>query len=135
MECAVCIRDWNSSDCIPKMLSCGHSFCETCLNDIFKTRANSRGMAEIPCPNCSMVHRFKDQGELLKLTKNFALISLAEAQQFVGTQPQSKKPAEDAPQTRSSVIVSDDARKLESSDEEEMEPALCYKQACKTHNG
>ena len=78
MECAVCIRDWNSTDCVPKMLSCGHSFCDSCLTDLFKARSNGRGGADIPCPNCAVQHKFTNVQELNKLTKNFALIQLAE---------------------------------------------------------
>jgi len=79
MECAVCIRDWNSADCVPKMLSCGHSFCDTCLHDLFKARSDGTGGAAIPCPNCAIVHKFETEADIGKLTKNFALISLAEA--------------------------------------------------------
>lgn len=78
MECAVCIRDWNSSSCIPKMLSCGHSFCESCLSDLYKTRSGGKVNADVPCPNCLVIHKFNHVSELGKLTKNFALIQLAE---------------------------------------------------------
>jgi preprotein translocase subunit SecA len=83
MECAVCLHDWSSTDCIPKMLSCGHSYCEGCLGLMFKAKLDKAGGAEITCPNCQAVHKFKDQAELKKLTKNFALISLASHQNLM----------------------------------------------------
>ena len=50
---------------------------------MFKAKLDKAGGAEITCPNCQALHKFKDQGELKKLTKNFALISLASHQNLM----------------------------------------------------
>lgn len=30
-ECMICYKNYNSTDCIPKILGCGHSFCFNCI--------------------------------------------------------------------------------------------------------
>jgi len=74
MECNVCLNEWDSDKTVPKMLPCGHSFCQDCLHLFFKKSNQS-----IACPTCLVVHDVKgaaNAGELFQ--KNFALIALAE---------------------------------------------------------
>ena len=80
MECAVCLRDWNSTECIPRMLPCGHSFCETCLGGLYKL--SGEGISGImTCPSCQKEHNFNSKEDLSNLVKNFALIQMSDMQQ------------------------------------------------------
>lgn len=84
----MCLIDWHSQKCVPKMLFCGHSFCESCLADLFKpTRNGSPGTLQ--CPTCMVSHTFKRKEELKNLIRNFTLISLAEGGQNKAPIPQS----------------------------------------------
>jgi len=70
MECTICLRYWNQGDCIPKSLPCGHSFCTTCLEDLF----NSKKIGVL-CPICNVQHKMT-LSELQSLPKNFSLLAL-----------------------------------------------------------
>ena len=72
MECPVCLIEWSSESCVPRMLNCGHTFCEKCLRDLYN--ANS-----ITCPNCMHSHPFASVQDVDKLIKNYTLLSLASA--------------------------------------------------------
>ena len=46
LECAICLQTFTA----PKKLQCDHTFCETCLHDLF----NARGQpGNLTCPTCS----------------------------------------------------------------------------------
>ena len=77
MECAVCLRDWNSTECVPRMLPCGHSFCETCLSGLYKL--SGEGISGIlTCPSCNKELNFNSKEDLSNLAKNFSLIQMGE---------------------------------------------------------
>ena len=78
MECAVCLRDWDSTECIPRMLSCGHSFCEQCLDGLYKMPGGEGISGIVTCPSCNKEHKFNSKEELSNLVKNFALIQMGE---------------------------------------------------------
>jgi hypothetical protein len=60
------------------MLNCGHSFCETCLEGIFK-RDQKVTPGLLVCPVCLIEHSIPNGQEgLSKLVKNFTLLSLIE---------------------------------------------------------
>ena len=46
-ECPVCFEPYND----PRLLTCGHQFCEGCLKDVIKQQPH----AKIPCPVCREV--------------------------------------------------------------------------------
>mmetsp|Transcript_45516 Transcript_45516/g.61767 ORF Transcript_45516/g.61767 Transcript_45516/m.61767 type:complete len:127 (+) Transcript_45516:30-410(+) len=73
MECNVCLNEWNSETCIPRMLNCGHSFCELCLEGLFKPSQKS-----ISCATCLQNHELESKEAIGQLVKNFTLISLVE---------------------------------------------------------
>ena len=80
MECAVCLREWNSQTCIPRMLPCGHSFCEECLDGVYKQ--SGEGISGVlTCPSCNQEHKFNSKDDLRKLVKNFALLQMSDLQQ------------------------------------------------------
>ena len=60
------------------MLNCGHSFCEQCLELLFKS-GQVATPGNLTCPSCLTVHPFPlGIADLKKLIKNFTLLSLAE---------------------------------------------------------
>ncbi|XP_063960424.1 uncharacterized protein LOC129268484 [Lytechinus pictus] len=68
-ECPVCLSTFND----PKILSCSHTFCKTCLDNLLECHGN----CQIRCPVCRAVTQVpnKDVG---KLQVNLALKSLIE---------------------------------------------------------
>ena len=61
------------------MLNCGHSFCEGCLELLFKAGLIATPGA-LTCPSCLVVHPFPSGlPDLKKLIKNFTLLSIVEA--------------------------------------------------------
>lgn len=74
MECNVCLNEWDADQIIPKMLPCGHSFCEDCLYLLFKAQDKS-----IACPTCLVAHNVESKKQIeTTFMKNFGLIALAE---------------------------------------------------------
>ncbi|CAI2387044.1 unnamed protein product [Moneuplotes crassus] len=71
-ECPVCMLDWCSQSCIPKMLMCGHSYCENCLKLLFQ---EVEGSGIVQCPTCMQEHKFASKEEMeQKVATNFSLI-------------------------------------------------------------
>ena len=69
LGCAVCMQDFNDSDCVPRNLSCGHSSCTQCL-----TKMTNRG--SVACPVCREVTHLPSGGASA-LPKNFTLMFTA----------------------------------------------------------
>nr|XP_054761611.1 LOW QUALITY PROTEIN: tripartite motif-containing protein 45-like [Lytechinus pictus] len=68
-ECPVCLSTFND----PKILSCSHTFCKTCLDNLLECQGN----CQIRCPVCRAVTQVPNQ-DVGKLQVNFALKSLIE---------------------------------------------------------
>ncbi|XP_041472980.1 probable RING finger protein 207 homolog [Lytechinus variegatus] len=66
-ECSVCLSTFTD----PKILSCSHTFCKTCLDNLLECRGNS----QIRCPVCRVVNQVPNQ-DVGKLQANLALKSL-----------------------------------------------------------
>nr|XP_054762191.1 tripartite motif-containing protein 2-like [Lytechinus pictus] len=66
-ECPVCLSAFTD----PKILSCSHTFCKACLDNLLECRGNS----QIRCPICRAVTQVPNQ-DVGKLQVNFALKSL-----------------------------------------------------------
>jgi len=79
MECPICLNEWNSATCIPKMLPCGHSLCNKCLSALFVPFVLPQKGGSVQCPTCMESHTFKSASALEKLIKNFTLLSLVES--------------------------------------------------------
>ena len=65
MECPICLNIWSSDKCIPLMLNCGHSFCQSCLMKMIPKEAildqSDYINSELECPNCmSVITVFKN---------------------------------------------------------------------------
>jgi len=63
-DCPVCFENYNNETKEPFCLSCGHTICQTCLNDLNKKYAEK--LHGIKCPFCNQ--------ENVTAVKNFALI-------------------------------------------------------------
>ena len=48
LECAVCLERLKE----PKMLSCQHTYCRECLEELLNTDGRRRNVYEIKCPEC-----------------------------------------------------------------------------------
>ena len=60
-ECPVCVEPFKS----PRLLKCGHQFCEKCLTGIIEKQVKK----EIPCPTCRQV-TVPDKGEVTNLPRS-----------------------------------------------------------------
>ena len=74
MECDLCQSTWNSDYRIPKILPCGHTFCQKCLYGMMDKHKKEE---IFKCPNCKMeMGEIKCKKDILKLPKNTQLLSL-----------------------------------------------------------
>nr|XP_054762210.1 tripartite motif-containing protein 2-like [Lytechinus pictus] len=69
MECPVCLSTLTE----PKILSCSHTFCKTCLDNLLECHGNS----QIRCPVCRAVTQVPNQ-DVGKLQANLALKNVIE---------------------------------------------------------
>ena len=77
MECNVCLNEWNEEECIPRMLPCGHSYCEDCLKLLYQTPSTEKS---IQCPKCLVCADLESIEALESVfPKNWALIALAKS--------------------------------------------------------
>jgi hypothetical protein len=77
MECDICMIEWDSVKRIPRLLGCGHTFCESCLISLLHS-AKSKN-TDIFCPNCMTKQReIQYDEDIKKLIKNFNLLRIVE---------------------------------------------------------
>ena len=74
MECEICQNPWNTENRIPKILPCGHSFCLSCLKELFKNHNSQQNIFK--CPSCKNEITFLTYNDVLNLRNNNDLISL-----------------------------------------------------------
>ena len=48
-ECSICFFQYDKLHKVPRILRCGHTFCQTCLDEIKMPLKHS-----ITCPNCRL---------------------------------------------------------------------------------
>ncbi|XP_003730311.1 transcription intermediary factor 1-beta [Strongylocentrotus purpuratus] len=70
VECPVCLKTFTD----PKILSCSHSYCKTCLDNLLKCHSNDQVLR---CPVCRAETQVPNQ-DVSKLPANLALKSLIE---------------------------------------------------------
>eukprot|EP00057_Strongylocentrotus_purpuratus_P025555 XP_011680029.1 PREDICTED: tripartite motif-containing protein 7-like [Strongylocentrotus purpuratus] len=70
LECPVCLNTFTD----PKILSCSHTYCKTCLDNIFECHGNDQMLR---CPVCRAETQVPNQ-DVSKLPANLALKSLIE---------------------------------------------------------
>ena len=69
LECPVCCESFDGHDVSPRLLSCGHSFCTSCLERLLAADD------KITCPTCRVEVNVPQAG-VAGLPKNWALLSL-----------------------------------------------------------
>jgi hypothetical protein len=73
MECDICLNNWDSDIYIPRILTCGHTFCEFCLKRIISSKKI------IKCPSCQLtINDIQNENEIKNLIKNINLLQIAE---------------------------------------------------------
>ena len=72
MECEICKFEWDFEKRIPRILNCGHSFCENCLKNLVKNSNNNK----IKCPKCENIIIINNINEINKLKKNISLLKI-----------------------------------------------------------
>ncbi|KAJ8049348.1 Tripartite motif-containing protein 59 [Holothuria leucospilota] len=70
--CGICLENFDN----PKMLSCGHTFCQGCLEQL-ATQENRLRNA-IPCPQCRSMVAFPPSGRVEDFPTNYAIIGAIE---------------------------------------------------------
>ncbi|XP_023001394.1 uncharacterized protein LOC111495543 [Cucurbita maxima] len=83
-ECPVCLQTYDGESTVPRVLSCGHSACGTCLDNL-----PQRYPETIRCPACNVLVKYPSQGASA-LPKNIDLLRLCP--QHNAGQQISKKP-------------------------------------------
>lgn len=63
ITCPICFDQYNSQDKIPRILQCGHTFCQNCLMDL-------RTSNILTCPTC----RKYFTPDVKQLIKNFTIL-------------------------------------------------------------
>ena len=76
-ECCVCLEAYrsqtgSSESVVPRMLGCGHSFCEACLAGILAGIEMKQKAKNLPCPACRKVHKVA-HGRVSRIPQNYAL--------------------------------------------------------------
>ena len=59
MECDICLIEWDSSERIPRLLNCGHTFCQVCLKSILN-KCISKG-EKFNCPTCHLYQQIETE--------------------------------------------------------------------------
>ena len=70
LECSICCERFDEEKLCPRLLSCGHSFCSSCLEKLFLEYA-------INCPTCRSA--VSVPAGVTGLPKNFALLDVLQA--------------------------------------------------------
>ena len=84
LKCKICQESYDESLRCPRMLTCGHTACEECINNSIKTATQNR--AHVQCFFCRAVQSRVEQAS--DLPKNFTIIELilegnANSEQFL----------------------------------------------------
>uniref|UniRef100_K3WTC4 PX domain-containing protein n=1 Tax=Globisporangium ultimum (strain ATCC 200006 / CBS 805.95 / DAOM BR144) TaxID=431595 RepID=K3WTC4_GLOUD len=80
VECELCNEPYgDESEHTPRLLSCGHTFCQSCLDDWASHGANAElahgeNVAVVECPTCRRPTSFSSRDGARSLPKNFELL-------------------------------------------------------------
>ncbi|GAB9474826.1 Sorting nexin [Globisporangium polare] len=83
VECELCNEPYgDEQDHIPRLLSCGHTFCQSCLDDWASVESNAvlssnsigDDVAAMDCPTCRRTTTFDSREGARSLPKNFELL-------------------------------------------------------------
>ena len=77
MECDICLIYWDSTEHIPRLLSCGHSFCQVCLTKTLEKSIKNNTLFH--CPTCNAVQKnIKTEKDIKNLIKNYNLLEISD---------------------------------------------------------
>ena len=72
MECDICLLEWDSAIRIPRLLSCGHTFCEECLKSIVsKAKSLNKNFS---CPTCHTEQALTSEEDIKNIQKTLDLL-------------------------------------------------------------
>jgi hypothetical protein len=74
MDCPLCCDSFDQATKIPRILPCGHTFCELCICAISK---QSLSDISVECPHCRCITSIKSTADL---PKNYFLADMMESQ-------------------------------------------------------
>jgi hypothetical protein len=75
MECDICQLKWNTENIIPRILPCGHTFCQSCIIKQIQTKSKQI----FKCPTCfKELNSLQSLKDVLNLRKNSALLTLTD---------------------------------------------------------
>lgn len=87
VTCPICFDQYNDKEKIPRILTCGHTFCQNCLMDL-------RTSNILTCPTC----RSYFSPDVKQLIKNFTILDYLYSEKHVSAQQEEeKKEAEQQP--------------------------------------
>uniref|UniRef100_A0A2P2KFF9 Uncharacterized protein MANES_18G082000 n=2 Tax=Rhizophora mucronata TaxID=61149 RepID=A0A2P2KFF9_RHIMU len=94
-ECPVCLQSYDGEFTIPRVLSCGHTACETCLKNL-----PQKYPLTIRCPACTQLVKYLSAQGPSSLPKNIDLLRLIPTTAGDGSAPQPRnheKPNDESP--------------------------------------
>ena len=72
--CSVCFEPYGPDKVVPRILSCGHTYCERCLSLMLQLLlATSSSGKKLECPYCKTKCKVPS-GAVTRLPKNYALL-------------------------------------------------------------
>ena len=75
MECDICQLKWTTENIIPRILPCGHTFCQSCIIK----QVHKKPKQIFKCPTCHKeITTLETKKDILNLRKNSALITLTD---------------------------------------------------------
>lgn len=80
MDCPICSDNFNDEDHCPRLLRCGHTCCEQCLNHVIKN-------SQITCPTCRDISLTPSAGNL---PKNYTVLEIISSQRRSEATPPTK---------------------------------------------
>ena len=72
MECDICLTEWDPNKRIPRLLSCGHTFCQECLKQMFNKCKKEK--KKFQCPTCNTIQdNLYEEKDILSLINKYNL--------------------------------------------------------------
>ena len=103
-SCAICFAGFAEEEgLIPRLLQCGHSFCEGCLQRLADTNQGSKDQGTILCAKCRYETPLPKGTGAKFLPRNFDLLELLSKEKTEGTSSSKSGTSK----TRSKVIETD----------------------------
>lgn len=85
-ECVICLRQFVE----PKIISCGHTFCQQCLEHMEITYNRNNTVKTLKCPFCRQTVELPSSGSVRDFPVNFAILQAIERSKIQNLCPQHK---------------------------------------------